>query len=55
MEEEAREILNLAVVGKRGIEPNLAESIRRRFADIGGVELEFEPREAMGQPPSFDQ
>ncbi len=55
MEEEAREILKLAVVGKRGMEPNLAESIRRRFAAVGGVELEFEPREAMREPPGFDE
>ena len=45
MEAEARTILSEAVAGDRDQpEPNLAEAIRRRFAPLGGVDLEL-PRE----------
>lgn len=53
MEEEARQILKVALTGKGAIERNLAESIRRRFAPLGGVELADVPREPMRQPPMF--
>ena len=33
---------------------NLAESIRARFAPLGGVELELPPREPMREPPDFE-
>jgi len=35
-------------------EPNLAEAIRRRFAPLGGVDLELPPAEFVDVPPSFD-
>jgi antitoxin FitA len=55
MEAEARRILSEAVVGDRDQpEPNLAEAIRRRFAPLGGVDLELPPREFVDEPPSFD-
>ena len=53
MEEEAREILKVALSGKRATDRNLAEAIRRRFAPLGGVELHDIPREPMRQPPKF--
>jgi len=54
MEAEARTILSEAVAGDRNQpEPNLAEAIRRRFAPLGGVDLEL-PRELVDEPPSFD-
>jgi len=54
MEAEARTILSQAVVSDRDQpEPNLAEAIRRRFAPLGGVDLEL-PREFVSEPPSFD-
>jgi plasmid stability protein len=53
MEEEAREILKVALSGKRATDRNLAEAIRRRFAPLGGVELPDIPREPMRQPPKF--
>jgi antitoxin FitA len=53
MEEETREILKAALTGKTGTGRNLAESIRRRFAAIGGVEFPDVPREPMRQPPKF--
>ncbi|MGE4188112.1 MAG: hypothetical protein AB7E81_24350 [Hyphomicrobiaceae bacterium] len=55
MEAEARTILSEAVAGDRDQpEPNLAEAIRRRFASLGGIDLELPPREFVGKPPSFD-
>src|SRR5271165_5338106 len=51
MEQEAREILKSALKGapsKSGA--NLAESIRRRFARFGGVELEPFPRGPIREP-----
>jgi hypothetical protein len=33
------------VIARRGEQPNLAESSRRRFAPFGGVDLELPPRE----------
>ena len=50
MEGEAREILKVALTGKGTTERNLAESIRRRFAALGGVELGDLPREPMRRP-----
>ena len=55
MEAEARRILSEAVaVDREEPEPNLAEAIRRRFAPLGGVDLELPPREFVDEPPSFD-
>ena len=55
MEAEARRILSEAVADDRDEpEPNLAEAIRRRFAPLGGVDLELPPREFVDDPPSFD-
>jgi plasmid stability protein len=55
MEAEARSILSGAVAGDcEQPEPNLAEAIRRRFAPLGGVDLEAPPAELVDAPPSFD-
>ena len=43
MEAEVRCILDEALEGGQEQEPNLAEAIRRRFAPLGGVELEPHP------------
>jgi antitoxin FitA len=51
MEQEAREILKSALKGtppKSGA--NLAEAIHRRFARLGGVDLEPLPREFVRDP-----
>jgi plasmid stability protein len=51
MEQEAREILKSALKNppsKGGT--NLAEAIHRRFAPLGGVELELPPREPIRDP-----
>jgi len=53
MEEEARAILKLAVASGSQAEKNLAQSIRRRFAALGGVELPELVREPMRRPPKI--
>jgi plasmid stability protein len=53
MEEEARDILRRAV-GRTPSSANLGEAIHRRFAALGGAELDLPPREAMPEPPRFD-
>ena len=53
MEEEARDILRQAV-GRASTSDNLGETIHRRFAALGGVDLNLPPREAMPEPPRFD-
>jgi plasmid stability protein len=50
MEQEAREILKSALKTAPEKRLNLAEAIRRRFAPLGGVELEPLPREPIRDP-----
>lgn len=54
MEEEARTILRDSVCETPPQTESLADAIRRRFAPLGGMELELPPREKMPEPPSFD-
>jgi antitoxin FitA len=54
MEAEARELLSAALKKEPKRPLNLAESIRRRIAPLGGVELELPPREPMREPPNFE-
>ena len=53
MEEEARRILSTAV--EERVEPptNAFEALHRRFAALGGVELDLPPREPGRPPPDF--
>lgn len=53
MEEEAREILRQAIE-KRAAPEDLGEAIHRRFAALGGVDLDLLPREPMPEPLRFD-
>jgi plasmid stability protein len=53
MEEEAREVLGRAV-GRAPAEDNLGAAIDRRFAALGGGDLDLPPCEAMPGPPGFD-
>ncbi|MFI4981512.1 MAG: Arc family DNA-binding protein [Nevskiales bacterium] len=56
MEAELRSILNQALERDEDrAAPNLAEAIRRRFAPLGGVELEPHPPVPIGEPPAFDR
>ncbi|MFQ8433292.1 FitA-like ribbon-helix-helix domain-containing protein [Amaricoccus sp. W119] len=52
MEEEAREILRQAV-GASAVSRDLGQAIHRRFAAIGGVELELPERGPMRETPEF--
>ncbi len=54
MEEEARTILSAALPETPPRAEGLGTAIRRRFAPLGGMELELPPREKMPEPPSFD-
>jgi len=54
MEAELRAILTEAIGPTRDREPDLAESIRRRFEPFGGVELDLPPRLAGRDPPRFE-
>jgi plasmid stability protein len=53
MEEEARHILKAGLAKEPMRRPNLAESIRRRIAPTGGVELSLPPREPVRRPPKL--
>ena len=55
MEEEARSILRSALTRTAGpTSPNLYDRIRRRFAPLGGVNIELPPREPVREPPRFE-
>lgn len=54
MEEEAREILRSALIQKAP-KGSLSLRIRRRFAPLGGVDLKIPPRDAMREPPKFEE
>lgn len=53
MEEEARNILRSALSTEPQQAGNLAESIQKRFAPLGGVELPELPREKIRKPVDF--
>lgn len=55
IEAEARAILAETVVSPPRETIDLAEAIRRRFAPLGGVELEPHPPVVIGHPPRFDE
>ncbi|HET7205362.1 MAG TPA: hypothetical protein VFI95_02165 [Terriglobales bacterium] len=55
MEEEAREILRTALSSAPATTENLAETIHRRFAALGGVDLELPKRDQIRKPPALGQ
>ena len=54
MEEEVRQILRTTLLQKKQLPENLAESIQKRFAQLGGVEDLSPDREVMREPPKFE-
>ena len=54
MEAELRAIISAAVQEDAAPTPNLAEAIRRRFAPLGGVDLEPHPPVTPSAPPTFE-
>ena len=55
MEAELRSILIDALKPDPEPAPNLDEAIRRRFAPLGGVDLEEHPSVTIQPPPTFGQ
>ncbi len=55
MEEEARQILRTALTDKTRRSTDLFETIRRRIAPTGGVELQIPARGPMREPPRFEE
>jgi antitoxin FitA len=55
MEDEAREILRVALAEQATPPQDLGQTIHRRFATLGGVELPTVSREPMREPPNLDQ
>ena len=55
MEEEAREILRSALIASFPEKGNFAETIRRRFAAFGGLEIELPRRDAMRRVPKLSE
>ena len=54
MEEEVRQILRHTLLQDTQLSDNLAESIHKRFTQLGGVDdFPTSSREAMGEPPQF--
>ena len=53
MEEEAREILKVAVTKEGSHTLNLAESIRRHIDPLGGVDLTVPSRQRVRRPPGL--
>ncbi len=53
MEAELRQVLREILAAERSTEVNLAEAIRRRFAPLGGVDLELHPPVLVRDPLSF--
>lgn len=53
MEAEVREILKQALAARPETGEELYAAIRRRFAPLGGVELDLPPREPGRTPPDF--
>jgi plasmid stability protein len=55
MEEEAREILRSALRASPALTENLAEAIRKRFAEFGGLELTLPRRDLIREAPKFGE
>lgn len=55
MEEEARQILRTALQESSMQTQDLGSRIRARFAGLGAVQLSIEPRQAVREPPAFEE
>ena len=53
MEDEARDILRIALSTSSPTPTSLAKAIRTRLEHDGGVDLEIAPREPVRTPPDF--
>ncbi len=55
MEEEARDILRMALAGGARTPANLADALRQRFAPFGGIDLPELPDAPLRDPPDFSR
>ncbi|RZU99207.1 FitA-like ribbon-helix-helix domain-containing protein [Spiribacter vilamensis] len=55
MEDEARDILRVALSSDDAEAGSLYETIRRRVEPLGGVELDVPRREPMREPPDLSE
>lgn len=55
MEDEARDILRVALSSEPVRGRSLVEAIRDRIGPLGGVELEIPVREAIRNPPEWEE
>lgn len=55
MEEEARDILRVALTVGEPPQENLAAAIRRRVEAVGGIDIELPPRSPMREPIDFGE
>ena len=53
MEDEARDILKMALAQQETTAENLAEAVRVRLQPLGGVSLEIPAREPIRDAPDF--
>lgn len=53
MEDEARNILRVALANETAAPRNLADAIRRRFRSFRGVKLRIPDRQPMREPPKL--
>lgn len=53
MEDEARDILRVALSVQPETGQSLVDAVRARIAPLGGLELELPPREAIRTPPDL--
>ena len=53
MEEEVRDMLRTALATERAAPLRLGRAIRKRMAQLGGIDLPEPDREPMRQPPEF--
>ena len=54
MEQEARDILKVALAEEPAGTLDLAKAIRQRLAKFGGIALQLPERAAVREPPVFD-
>ena len=55
MEEEVREILRCTLAEDEARRENLGQAIRRKFSELGGVELRLPKRTPPREPPDFSR
>ncbi|MGV3550180.1 FitA-like ribbon-helix-helix domain-containing protein [Rhizobium sp.] len=55
MEEEARDILRVALMSSEPRPVHILETIRRRVEAVGGIDIELPPRSPIREPIDFSE